>query len=126
MRSLGKLFVATTLLEVGAGLCLVGVPAFAIWFLLDVREPSAEALIMSRVGGAGLVAIGVACWLARDDRGSRSRHGLLCGVLLYNVGASVVLAFAGLTSRMDGVALWPAVAPHTVMTIWCAANLRAG
>jgi hypothetical protein len=88
-------------------------------------EPSPEALIVGRVGGAGLVAIGVACWLARDDRSSRSQHGLLWGVLIYNVGTCIVLAFAGLTLRMDGVALWPVVLLHAVMTIWCAANLRA-
>jgi len=122
VRSLAKLFTATALLEIGAGLCLVGFPAVTIWLLLGAREPSPEALIVGRVCGAGLVAIGVACWFARDDRGSRSQRGLLWGMLLYNVGTCVVLACAGLISRMDGVALWPGVALHAVMAIWCAAN----
>jgi hypothetical protein len=125
MRALGPLFMATAFMEVGAGLGMAVIPNLAIWFLLGVREPSPEALIVGRVGGAGLVAIGVACWLARDDRGSRSQRGLLWGILIYNVGTCVVLAFAGLMLRMDGIALWPVVALHAVMTIWCAANLRA-
>jgi len=109
MRSQRMLFIATARIEVGAGLSLVCLPALVIWLLLGVGEPSPEALIVGRVGGAGLLAIGVACWLAHDDRGSRSQHGLLWGMLIYNVGACVVLAIAGLMMRMSGVAFWPAL-----------------
>jgi hypothetical protein len=125
MYSQRKLFVMTALIEVGTGLSLVCLPALVIWLLLGVTEPSPEALIVGRVGGAGLLAIGVACWIARDDRGSRSQHGLLWGMLIYNVGACGVLAFAGSMMRISGVALWPAVALHAALTIWCAACLRA-
>ena len=125
MRSQEKLFTASVLIEVAAGLPMVSFPALAISLLLGVREPSPEALVASRIGGAGLLAIAVACWLGRDDGGSRSQHGLLWALLLYNVGALAVLAFAGSTLRMAGVALWPAVGLHAVMTIWCALNLRA-
>ena len=125
MRSQRKLFIATAIIEVGTGLSLVCLPALVIWLLLGVGEPSPEALVVGRVGGAGLLAIGVACWLAHGDRGSRSQHGLLWGILSYNVGACVALAFAGSMMRMSGVALWPAVVLHAALTIWCAANLRA-
>jgi len=125
MRSQEKLFTASVLIEVAAGLPMVSFPALAISLLLGVREPSPEALVASRIGGAGLLAIAVACWLGRVDGGSSSQHGLLWALLLYNVGALAVLAFAGSTLRMAGVALWPAVGLHAVMTIWCALNLRA-
>jgi len=125
MRSQQKLFTASALLEVAAGLPMVSLPALAIWLLLGVREPSPEALIASRIGGASLLAIAVACWLGRVDGGSSSQHGLLWALLLYNVGAFAVLAVSGFMLRMAGVALWPAVGLHAVMTIWCALNLRA-
>ena len=125
MRTQKMLFTAAALIEVGAGLSLVGLPAVAIWLLLGVGGPSPEALIVSRVCGAGLLAIGVACWLARGDGGSRSQHGLLWAMLIYNVGVSIVLAFAGLKLQMAGDALWPGVGLHAVMTSWCALNLRA-
>ena len=112
---------ATALIEVGAGMSLVSVPALAIGLLLGVREPSREALVVGRVGGAGLLAIGVACWLARDDRGSRSQRGLLWAMLVYNVGACTVLTYAGSMLSLAGVALWPAVGLHALMTVWCAA-----
>jgi hypothetical protein len=114
-----NLFTATSLLELGAGVSLMSLPALVIGLLLGVETPSPEALAVGRVGGAGLVAIGVACWAARDDRGSRSQRGLLWAVLVYNVGASTVLAFWGAVFSMAGVALWPAVGLHGVMAIWC-------
>jgi hypothetical protein len=119
VRSQRNLFTATSLLELGAGLSLMSLPALAIGLLLGVETPSPEALAVGRVGGAGLIAIGVACWAARDDRGSRSQRGLLWAVLVYNVGASTVLAFWGAVFSMAGVALWPAVGLHVVMAIWC-------
>ena len=125
MRSQEKLFTASALIEAAAGLPLVSLPALAIWLLLGVREPSAEALIVSRIGGAALLAIAVACWLGRVDGGSPSQHGMLWALLLYNVGAFAVLAFSGSMLRMAGVALWPAVGLHAVMAIWCGLNLRA-
>jgi len=125
MHSQGKLFIATALIEVGVGLSLVCLPALVIWLLLDVGEPSPEALIVGRIGGVALLAIGVACWLAHDDLGSCSQHGLLWAMLIYNVGTCVVLAIAGSTMRMSGVALWPAVVLHAALTIWCVANLRS-
>jgi hypothetical protein len=125
MRSRKNLFTVAALIEVGAGLSLLSLPGLAIWLLLGVRESSREALVVSRIGGAGLLALGVACWLARDDLGSRSQYGLLWAMLIYNVGACVALAFAGSIARMTGVALWPGVALHAAIAIWFAANLRA-
>lgn len=125
MRSQKMLSTATALIEVGADVAMVGLPALAIWFLLGVREASPEALVASRVGGAGLLAFAVAYWLGRDDPGSSSQHGLVWAILVYNVGAVAVLVFSGSMLRMAGVALWPGVGLHVVTTIWCALNLRA-
>jgi hypothetical protein len=125
VRSLAKLFITTALLEVSAGLALICVPVLAIRVLLGIREPSPEALVVSRVCGAALLAIGVACWIARHDYGSRSQRGLLWGVLIYDVGACIVLAIAGSIMRMSGVVLWPAVTLHGALTLWCVASLLA-
>ena len=119
-RARRMLFATAAFIEVGGALALVGLPALGIWLLLGVRGPSPEALIAGRVCGAAMLAIGVACWFARDDRGSPSQRGLLWAMLVYNIGVCAVLAFAGLVSQMAGVGLWPVVALHGVMTIWCA------
>ena len=44
---------------------------------------------------ASLFALGVACWIARDDHGSGAHLGLLWGMLFDNVTVCAVLAFAG-------------------------------
>src|SRR5262249_36575021 len=76
-------------------------------------------LLIARVAGAALLAIGVACWLARGDERSPAQLGLLAGVLIYDVAAAVLLAYAGLVLSMVGIALWPAVVLHTALAVWC-------
>ena len=71
-----------------------------------------------------MLALGVACWLARGDTQSRAARGLVAAMLLYNGVAVAVLAFAGLGYGLHGVALWPAVVLHAVMVVWCVACLR--
>jgi hypothetical protein len=68
--------------------------------------------------------LGAACWLARSDRQSRAAKGLIVAISLYNVAAVGVLAFAGIGLGLRGVALWPAVILHTMMTVWCFEALR--
>lgn len=122
MHSKPKLFIATAIIEVGAGLVLICLPALAIWLLLGIGKPSPEALVVGRIFGTSLLAIGVVCWFAPDD--VRSQNGLGWGILTYNVGACTVLALSGWMMRMSGILLWPAVVLHAVMAIWCAAYLR--
>ena len=45
-------------------------------------------------------------------------------MLLYDVAAVAILAFAGFGFGLHGVALWPAVVLHAVLTVWCVACLR--
>jgi hypothetical protein len=45
-------------------------------------------------------------------------------MLVYDVGTVAILAFAGFGFGLHGVALWPAVVLHAVMTVWCVACLR--
>jgi len=93
-------------------------------FLLGAPLEGTAAFTVARIGGAGLLSLGVACWLARDDSRSRAAKGLAAAMLLYNVAAVAVLAFAGIGNRLHGVALWPAVGLHSVMTVWCFACLK--
>jgi len=121
MNSLLKL---TSIIEAATGLALMVVPSVVVQLLLGSPLDASAAVTLGRVAGAALLALGVACWLAREDTQSRAARGLVAAMLLYNVATVAVLAFAGIALGLHGVALWPAVVLHAVMAVWCAACLR--
>jgi hypothetical protein len=120
------LLIVTALSEAGTGVALLAVPNAVIQLLLGVESSAAEALLVGRVAGAALMAIGVTCWLARHDDGRAARNGVLAGVLIYDILAAAVLVYAGLTLGLSGIALWPAAALHGALALWCGACFVIG
>jgi len=118
------LFLVTSILEGVTGVTLLVLPSVPLLLLLGVREAAPEALFVSRVAGAALLALGVACWLARNDERSPAQFGLLIGVVIYDVVAAALLGYAGIVLGMDGIALWPAVVIHSGLAVWCVVCLR--
>jgi hypothetical protein len=119
------LHTVTAVIELGAGLALLCRPSATVALLIGGAPLEAPAaLTVARVGGAGLLALGVACWLARGDVLSRAARGLVAAMLLYDVSVVAVLVFASLGFGLHGMALWPAVVLHAAMTVWCVACLR--
>ena len=121
---MSRLLKLTALIEAATGLALMVVPSVVVRLLLGSPLDTSAAVMLGRVAGVALFALGVACWLARDDAQSRAARGLVAAMLLYNVATVAVLAFAGIGFGLHGVALWPAVVLHAVMAVWCVACLR--
>jgi len=122
VRAMSRLLTLTAIIEAATGLALIAVPAIVVRLLLGA-EISGASIPLGRVAGAALLALGVACWLARDDTQSRAARGLVVAMLMYNIAATAVLAFAGMGLGLQGVLLWPAVVLHAVMAIWCITTL---
>jgi hypothetical protein len=120
------LFIVTALLEAGIGLALLASPALAVAIMVGAPFETTADSVVGRVGGAALLALGVASWLVRTDEHSRAATGLIVSLLLYNVTTVVVLAYAAVGLRLLGSGLWPAVVLHAVMAIWCFSNIGAG
>lgn len=118
------LLVITAFVEAATGLCLLFLPDILFAVLLDISHATTDVLLVGRLAGAALLAIGIASWIARADARTRSHLGLLTGILVYNGVASMLLAFAGAVLKMVGVLLWPAVALHAILAIWCFICLR--
>ena len=113
----------TAIIEAATGLGLIVLPTTVVRLLLGA-EMSGASIPLSRVAGGALLALGVACWLARDDTQSRATTGLVVAMLIYNIVATTVLAFAGIGLGLHGLALWPAVFLHAAMGAWCIGCLR--
>jgi Kef-type K+ transport system membrane component KefB len=113
------LYTVTAVIELGAGLALLCCPSATVTLLVGAPLEAPAALTVGRVSGAGLLALGVACWLARGDTQSRAARGLVAAMALYDVATVAVLAFAGIGFGLHGVGLWPAVVLHAAMTVWC-------
>jgi hypothetical protein len=113
------LLLITAIVEAATGLSLLAWPSIPLALLLGVDRTSPETLVVARIAGAALLAVGVGCWLGRPDAHGASQLGLLAGVLTYDMGAAVILAYAGLFVGLVGVALWPAVLLHAALAVWC-------
>ena len=118
-----RLLVVTTMIEAGAGLALLCCPSAVVKLLLGTPLDVHVAITLGRVAGAALLALGIANWLAKYDEQSCAARGLVSAMVLYNLGAVVILGVAGFQLHPTGVALWPAVLLHAAMTVWCVTTL---
>ncbi len=123
---MSRLLRLTAAIEAGTGVALLLAPAVVVQLLLSSRIETSAATALAHLGGAALLALDVACWLGRDDTHSRAARGLVAAMILYNLGAAIILGTIGISGQPAGIALWPAVVLHTTMTAWCGASLMGG
>jgi hypothetical protein len=119
-----NLLTVTALIEGVTGLLLVTAPSFVTKLLLDSSLDGSVGLTIARLTGLALLTLTVACCLARLDRETRAADAMVTAMVLYNVGAGALLAYAGIALRLSGIGLWPAVLLHAVMSAWCVLSLR--
>jgi hypothetical protein len=116
------LLTITAVIEAGAGVALAVAPSPVALLLLGSPLDSPAGLVIGRVLGAALFALGTACWLTREGAPSRTADGMITAMLLYNIAAVALLVHARVGSGMSGMGLWPAVVLHAAMAVWCAAR----
>lgn len=119
------LLIVTAVGEAGTGLALLLVPSLALALLFGNDGAAPETLLVARVAGAALLAVGVLAWPARGMSGDPGPR-VLVGVLLYDVSAAVLLSHAGLVLPRHGPALWPAVGVHAALAGWSVLCLAPG
>ncbi len=109
-----KLFALTAVGEAAFGLVLLAYPPIVVRLLFNAQIAGA-GMVISRVAGIALIALGLACWPASELRGSATR--VLRGMLCYSLLATLYLAYLGIRGEWVGVLLWPAVVVHAILTI---------
>ena len=120
------LHTVSAVIELGAGLALLAFPSAVVKLLLGSPLDTPAAVALGRLAGAALLTLGLACWLARGDTLGCAARGLVVAMLVYNIGAVVVLGATGVQLPTAGIALWPAVILHAVMAVWCSRVLYTG
>lgn len=119
-----NLLVVTALLEALTGVALIVSPAPLVSLLIGATLDTTGGLLAARVAAGALLALGLACWRARDDGRSRAARGLVAAMLLYNAMTVAVLVHAALGLKQSAIGLWPAVLLHLALAVWCLACLR--
>jgi hypothetical protein len=100
--------------EMATGAALLIVPSLVGQLLLG-EGLSAAAVIVARVTGIALLALGIACWPGTP----------LLAMLVYSVSITLFLAYAGLADGANGVLLWPVVLLHGIMSVLLARSWLA-
>ncbi len=118
------LLIITAGVEAGAGLLLGVAPSQVALILLNSPLDSPPGLILGRLLGAAIFALGMACWIARDDAQGRTATGLIAAMLLYNIAAVSLLSYARIGFGMSGFGLLPGVILHLTLLVWCVTCLR--
>ena len=103
-----KVLAVAAVLETATGLMLIVYPSIVVRLLL-AAEITDSVVLMCRIFGISLVALGVACWPAGAAQP-------LYGMLTYSALATLYLLLAGIGGN-DGILLWPAVGLHAILTV---------
>ena len=105
-----KLLTLAAIGETATGLALLIVPSLVVLLLFDA-EIVGVGVVMSRLVGIALIALGVACWPCR------SASYALYGMLTYSSLVTLYLLYLALRGKWNGPLLWPAVVLHAVLTV---------
>jgi hypothetical protein len=92
-RWLASLLGIGAVMEIPVGLGLLAIPSPLASVLLGAPL-SGAGLVVARIGGGALLALGIACWFARSAPTSRAGLGVAGALLTYNIVACVALALA--------------------------------
>jgi hypothetical protein len=114
VMSLKFLLTLSGVLEALVGVLTLISPTTAVSLLLGVPvDPIAS--VLTRLFGAGVFALGLACLKARDDIGSPAGLAVSIGITSYNVLAAVVIIWAAGGLGLGGLILWAVGIGHAVV-----------
>lgn len=91
--------------EIATGAALLLAPSL-VGQLLFGEELDGIAVVVARVTGIALVALGIACWPGTP----------LLAMLIYSAVITSYLGWIGLAGSAHGVLLWPVVLLHAILT----------
>ena len=113
------LLIIAAVIEAVAGLALLLIPTVAVSALLGAPLDTATGLAATRIAGAALGALAIACWQARNGERGSPATGIVEAMSFYNFAAAMVLVYAGIRLDLRSALLWPAIVLHLGLGAWC-------
>jgi hypothetical protein len=118
------LLLVSAIAEGPTGLAFLLVPNIPVWILFGLPLDNPLAMLIARIGGGALIAVGVACWRTAEDAESRAATGLVLALLIYDLIVLALFAYARFLLGLSGIGLWVALIAHLILALWCIACLR--
>src|SRR5208282_330506 len=101
-----KLLIITGVAEAATGVALMVAPVLVGRLLLGA-DLAGVSVVVARVAGIALLALGVGCWPGPA----------LLGMLTYNALGTLYFTWLALGGKWAGPLLWPVVGLHAVLTV---------
>ena len=105
--------------EAIAGVGLLFTPVLVVSVLLETPLDTPGGLISSRIAGAALIALAIACWQGRDAERNGAALGILAAMFFYNIAVAALLAYGGVRLGLQSMFIWPTIVLHSALSLWC-------
>jgi hypothetical protein len=99
-------------IEATTGSALIANPSFVVHLLIGASL-SGGGIAVGRVGGFGLLSLGLACWPSGEVVTARATSALFT----YNLLAAFYIGYLGVSGGFTGYLLWPACVLHALLAI---------
>lgn len=120
----GLLLTVMALAELGVGLLVLAFPGRVTGLLLAVPVEGV-GLVVTRMAGIAIAALGLTWWHAKRDLDQRLTR-VAPGFLVYNLGVGLVFLAYAATASVAAPLSWVAAAAHLFAGLAFAAALLAG
>jgi hypothetical protein len=106
------LVMVSSTIEAATGLALIIDPELVARILLGT-DLLGGGIAVSRVAGAALLALGLACWPGKDDATAQTT----CALFIYNFLAAIYLGYLRAGGGFVSYLLWPVCALHALLAL---------
>jgi hypothetical protein len=100
----------SAVIETTTGIVLIANPSFVVHLLIGTAL-SDGGIAIGRVGGFGLLSLGMACW----PNGRVANVQAISALFTYNLLAALYIGFLGIVGGFAGYLLWPACVLHALL-----------
>lgn len=115
MNAVKRIVPAAAVEAAVTGLVLMVSPSLFTWLILGAELPPAGQAL-GRLAGIAMIGAGLAAWWPFSAR-TPSLAAPVPGFTIYNLLATIYLAYLGIAGQLVGILLWPAVVLHAALLI---------